>query len=246
MIWRRGRDRLEERWNKNCLLQYSRCERTRVSPSVHHRVQDFTFSVHFIIWKRGNYSLSSAAEWILQQIDDPPVGMREHVLFFHPFCIYISPRQTDRQLFWSIKQFSCLSVKRYKSFTLLWIRSCIMHWQAAIKLSILLSRYSDWDQSSGILQLWLLLALVFLSFSPTFYPFPSSHTSHAMFCLLPHLISSLILTLFFPQLLSWRSTFAFVKQTLCFACSTRRPACEGGAGTRMTQNCQRTHVGCHR
>lgn len=164
MIWWRGRDRLEERWNKNCILQYSRCKRTRVSPSDHHRVPDFTFSVHFIIRKRGNYSLSSAAKWILQKTDNFPVGM--HEFCFSILSVFISP--PDRQPFWSIKQFSCLSVKRYKSFTLLWIRSCIMHWQAVIKSSTLLSCYSDWDQSSGILQLWLLLALVFLSFSPTF------------------------------------------------------------------------------
>lgn len=159
--------------------------------------------------------------------------------FVFPSFLYLYLPQTDRQPSWSIKQFSCLSVKLYKSFTLLWIRSCIMHWQAAIKLSTLLSRYSDWDQSSDVLQRWLLLALILLSFSPTFYHFPSSHTSHAIFCLLPYLISSLISTLFFPQPPSWHSTFAFVKQTLW------RPVCEGGAGTWMTQNCQRTHVGCH-
>lgn len=67
------------------------------------------------------------------------------------FILSVFRSPPDSQHFWSIKQFSCLAAKRYKSFTLLCIMSCIMHWQAAIKTFTLLPSYSGWDPSSGVL-----------------------------------------------------------------------------------------------
>lgn len=67
------------------------------------------------------------------------------------FILSVFRSPPDSQPFWSIKQFSCLAAKRYKSFTLLCIMSCIMHWLAVIKTFILLSSYSGWDPSSGVL-----------------------------------------------------------------------------------------------
>lgn len=81
------------------------------------------------------------------------------------FILSVFRSPPDSRPFWSIKQFSGLPAKRYKSFTLLCIMSCIMHWQAAIKTFTILSSYSGGNPSSGVL-------FNFGCFlSPTFYLF---------------------------------------------------------------------------
>lgn len=123
------------------------------------------------------------------------------------FILSVFRSPPDSQPFWSIKQFSCLAAKRYKSFTLLCIMSCIMHWLAVIKTFILLSSYSGWDPSSGVLFNFGCFSRRFcraqvLHF--TFF-FLSSHTFHSVSALLLHLLSPPISLLFFPQPPSRRS-----------------------------------------
>lgn len=155
--------------------------------------------------------------------------------FSRRFILSVFRPPPDTQPFWSIKRFSCLPAKPYKSFPLLCIMSCIMHWQAAIKTFILLSSYSGWNPSSGVLFNFGCFSRRFLpSSSPPFYLFFPPPTPSILSLLCFHTCFLLSSQHFLPS--------ASISNIHCFLPGLVRqdtePACEGGAGRRTTQNCQ--------
>lgn len=145
------------------------------------------------------------------------------------FILSVFRSPPDSQPFWSIKQFSCLAAKRYKSFTLLCIMSCIMHWLAVIKTFILLSSYSGWDPSSGVLFNFGCFSRRFCRAQVLHFTFFFSPPTPSILSLLCFYTCFLLPSRhFFSLSLHLDAAFAFVKHTLCFA-----------------QNCQRTHAVCH-